>query len=84
MARLAPNFESNLRKNPNADVNVIVRFDSDPAAHLADVQARGLLVRHTYSLISAIAAQGKASQVLSLISESWVVAVEEDKTVHAM
>ena len=84
MAKFAPDLESKLRKNPNADVNVIVRFDSDPAAHLADVQARGLLVRHSYSLISAIAAQGKASQVLALTSESWVVAVEEDKTVHTM
>lgn len=84
MPKFAPDLESKLRKNPNADVNVILRFDSDPAAHLADVQARGLLVRHSYSLISAIAAQGKASQVLALNSESWVVAIEEDKTVHTM
>lgn len=84
MSKFAPDLESKLRKNPNADVNVIVRFDSDPAAHLADVQARGLLVRHTYSLIAAIAAQGKASQILELVSESWVMAVEEDKTVHTM
>jgi hypothetical protein len=84
MATMTPILESKLRRDLNAEVSVIVRLNTEPAAHLADVLGRGLLVRHTYELISAIAVQGKASAMLSLGSEPWVVAIEEDKTIHTL
>jgi hypothetical protein len=84
MATMNPELKSKLEQNPNAVVNLIVRTTDDPTAHLAEVQARGLQVRHTYSLISAMAVQGKASVSMSLINMPWVLSLEEDKTVHTM
>ena len=81
---IAPELRSKLERNPNAIVNLIVRLTDDPAPHLDDVQARGLQVRHTYTLISAMAVQGKASAVLPLVSVSWVLSIEEDPSVHTM
>ena len=84
VASIAPELKSKLERDPNAVVNLIVRLHDDPAAHLADVQARGLQVRHTYTLISAVAVQGKASACLPLAALSWVLSIEEDKSVHTM
>ena len=84
MANIAPDFLSKLKANPNAMVNVIVRLKDNPAQHVADVQASGLGVRHTYSLIPAIAVQGKAAACLDLAKKPWVESIEEDKSVHTM
>ena len=84
MASMNPELKNKLEQNPNAVVNLIVRTMDDPQAHLAEVQARGFEVRHTYSLISAMAVQGKASASMSLANMPWVLSLEEDKTVHTM
>ena len=84
MATIAPEFLSKLKVNPNATVNVIVRLKDDPAAHLTEIQASGLSIRYTYSLIAAIAAQGKAAACLKLAGQPWVLSIEEDKSVHTM
>ena len=84
MASISPDLESRLQRNPNTLVSLIVRLKGDASAHLADVQARGLTVRRTYSLISAIAIQGTASASLTLMDEPWVLSLEEDRTVHTM
>jgi hypothetical protein len=65
-------------------MRLIVRLKDDPGSRVAAVQAHGLTVRHTYSLISAIAVEGTASASLALSDEPWVVSVEEDSTVHTM
>ncbi len=84
MANMAPELLSKLKSNPNSTVNLIVRLKDDPSAHVTEVQASGLAVRHTYTLISAIAVQGKASTCLELSAKPWVLSVEEDKSVHTM
>jgi hypothetical protein len=84
MASIAPELKSRLKQNPNARVNLIVRMKDAPDAHVADVQARGLTVRHVYVLISAMAIQGTAAASLTLTNEKWVRSIEEDKAVRTM
>ncbi len=84
MASIAPELKSKLQRNPNATVHLIVRLKDAPKTFLDKVTARGLTIRHTYSLISAIAIEGKASESLALAKEKWVLSLEEDKTVHTM
>ena len=84
VATISQELKSKLQKNGNATVRLIVRLKDDPASHVAAVQARGLTVRHTYSLISAIAIEGSASASLALADESWVASVEEDSAVHTL
>ncbi len=84
MAKILRDLESKLRREPQAIVNLIVRCQGDVDACAAKAQARGLQVRHTYTLISALALQGTAAAALALLEEPWVVSLEEDKTVHTM
>ncbi len=84
MASLASDLKSKLQRDPGAVVSLIVRSKDDLSTHVDDVKARGLVVRHVYSLISAAAIQGKASAALALANASWVLSIEEDKTVHTM
>jgi len=84
MAMISQDLRSKLQRDPHAVVRLIVRLKDDPGAHVADVQARGLTVRHAYSLISAIAVEGNASASLTLADEPWVLSIEEDKPVHTM
>jgi len=82
MASIASEFKTKLEQNPGAVVSAIVRLNGEPSTRLADFETRGLTVRHTYSLISAVAVQGKASACLSLTNASWVLSIEEDRAVH--
>ncbi|MBI5034159.1 MAG: hypothetical protein HZB51_26865 [Chloroflexi bacterium] len=84
MAKIAPELLSKLQRHPDATVNVIVRLTDDPSAHLTEIKASRLNVRYTYSLIAAVAVQGKAAACLKLASQPWVLSIEEDKSVHTM
>ena len=84
MANISSDLKAKLEQNTNATVRLIVRLKDDPGSHLAAVQAHGLTVSHTYSLISALAVEGSASASLALAQEPWVVSVEEDSAVHTL
>ena len=84
MANISQDLKSKLQTNPNATVRLIVRLADDPSRRVVSVQAHGLTVRHTYTLISAVAIEGTASASLKLAEEPWVVSIEEDKPVHTM
>jgi hypothetical protein len=84
MPILDSELKTQLEQNPDAVVNLIVRLKDSPETCLDEIKARGLTVRYTYSLISAVAIQGTASACLSLASEPWVLAIEPDRTVHTM
>jgi hypothetical protein len=84
VANISPDLKSKLQTSPNATVRLIVRLADDPSSRVASVQAHGLTVRHTYTLISAVAIEGTAYASLKLAEEPWVVSIEEDKAVHTM
>ena len=84
MAKIQPDLKSKLERAPDSVVNLIVRFKDAPDVRVGDVRALGLIVRHTYSLISAMAIQGTASASLALAKQTWVLSLEEDKPVHTM
>lgn len=84
VANIPQRLKSRLQRNPNTVVRLIVRLKDDPGSRVADVQGYGLIVRHTYSLISAIATEGTASASLALAAEPWVDSIEEDMQVHTM
>ena len=84
MARISQDLKSKLQQNPGAVVRLIVHLQGDPSSRVAAVEAHGLTVRYTYSLISAMAVEGSGSASLALAEESWVISVEEDKAVHTM
>ncbi len=83
-AILAPTFEERLQSNPTQQVDVIVRTVDDPRKRVSQVAAHGLSVRHTYSLINALAATGSGASVLQLADESWVENIEPDEEVRTM
>ena len=84
VANISQDLKSKLQQNSNATVRLIVRLKGDPGSRVAAVQALGLTVRHTYSLISALAVEGSASASLALAEEPWVVSIEEDSAVHTL
>ena len=84
VATMSQDLKSKLLQNKNATVRLIVRLKDDPNIRVAAVQSHGLTVRHTYSLISAIAIEGSASASLALAQEPWVVSIEEDTAVHTL
>jgi hypothetical protein len=84
MANVSSELKSKLQRNPRAAVNLIARLQNEPSDYRAALEARGINVRRTFSLIAAIAIECKASAALALAKETWVVSIEEDKSVHTM
>jgi hypothetical protein len=83
-AILDPTFEERLQSNPTQRVDIIVRTVDDPRKRVSQVAAHGLSIRHTYSLIKALAATGLGMSVLRLADESWVKKIEPDEEVRTM
>ena len=90
MARIDPDLENRLRKNPQNTVRVIVRIGVDPSEaeslHLcAGAEARfkelDATVLYAFSLIRAVALSCLAETALALLQEPWVEAIEEDRQV---
>jgi len=42
----------------------------------------GLRVRHTFTLMPALAVIGEAAALLRLAAQPWVIAIELDRAVH--
>ena len=83
-AILDPTFEERLQSNPTQRFDIIVRTVDDPRYRVAQAAALGLSIRHTYSLINALAATGPGASVLQLADESWVEKIEPDEEVRTM
>lgn len=77
-------FRERLESDPTQRIDVIVRTVDDPRARVSHVIAHGLHVRHTYSLIKALAATGLGMSVLQLADEPWVEKIEPDEEVRTM
>jgi len=84
MGALSNQLRSKLEHDPDAIVHLIVRVKDDPQQHVADLQAWGLDVQRTFTLIAALAVEGKARAAMGLAQQNWVLSVEEDKPVHTM
>ncbi len=84
MVALDDDLRTKLEQDPKAIVSLIVRTQQNRDQDLESLRARGLTIRHTYSLISAVAIQGPASAALALTREPWIVSIEEDQEVHAL
>ncbi len=82
--KIDPKFKQRLAANPTQRFDIIVRTADDPRGRVPQVMAHGLQVRHTYSLIKALAASGAGLFVLRLADEPWVEKIEPDGEVRTL
>ncbi|RME45158.1 MAG: hypothetical protein D6791_11410 [Chloroflexi bacterium] len=82
--KLDPALKKRLEAEPTQRLDVIVRTVDDPRTRAAQVIAHGLSIRHTYSLIKALAATGLGVSILQLADEPWVEKIEPDEEVRTM
>lgn len=82
--KIGPELRERLESNPSQRFDVIVRTTDDPRVRVPQVMAHGLQVRHTYSLIKALAASGGGLFVLRLADEPWVEKIEPDEEVRTL
>ena len=80
---IAPEYLSQLKKHPEALVRVIIRTQAIRPEYQSHIQALGLTLTHTYTLLPAMAAQGPAKAVLALLNEPWITQIEPDHPVQA-
>jgi hypothetical protein len=84
MATLSEGLKSRLQSDRSAIMRVIIKVKGKPSNCLPALESRGLIVHHAFTLIPALAIEGPASAILSLVDESWVLSIEEDRQVRTM
>ena len=84
VARLSPELKAKLKSNPEVIVRLIIQVKGEASSRVRDLQTRGVIVRHVFSLTPSLAVEGPASTLLTLANENWVLSVEEDKPVHTL
>lgn len=84
MAKIERGLERQLRAEPEAVVDLIVRTEGDPGPHLPWLQANGLIVKQTFRLMSGLALSGPAARALKLLEQDWVASIELDRPMQAL
>jgi len=84
MPKMDAALEAKLLAAPETIVKLIVRVSGDPASYASTLETQGWRVTRQYSLINALAVQGRAGAAARLADEAWVAKIEEDKEVHTM
>lgn len=82
MARISAELLEKLQSAREAQVQLIIRTTDDPGQYVTLLEERGIEVQQRYRLTNRLAVQGPADACLSLVSEPWVEAIEEDRPVH--
>jgi len=83
MQKVSARLRRRLMAAPDQVVALIVRTEGDPTPHLARFSEVGLEVGHKFRLLPGVSVTGRAEAALSLLSEAWIVSVEEDRPVTA-
>jgi hypothetical protein len=76
-------FRSRLEKQPEEPVRLIVRVAGEIAQAEQRLAELGANVLRSFSLTKAVAVSCSAATALSLLEESWVQSIEEDRQVTA-
>lgn len=84
MAKIDPDVEQQLRANPDAEVDLIVRTKGDAAPHLSWLASAGLRVKQQYRLTPGVAVSGPGQAALKLLNQDWVLSIEPDAPVTTM
>ncbi len=82
--KIAPELLRRWQAAPGQEVQAILRVTEVTDQVVAAVERAGLQIRQRTQLVPTLAVQGPAQGVLSLLSEPWLVSVEEDRPVRAL
>lgn len=81
---LAADLRRQWEADPQALVRAIVRVAGEANQYATTIESMGLRVRHTFTLLPALAVVGEAAALLKLAAQPWVIAIELDRAVHTM
>jgi hypothetical protein len=82
--KVSPELEQMLKRDPMADMAVIVHVQDGPTRHTGDIERLGLSVVRAFRLTNTLAVRGPAAKVRELAQEPWVTRVEVDQTIVTM
>ncbi|NOZ04958.1 MAG: hypothetical protein GXP41_01210 [Chloroflexi bacterium] len=77
-----PSLEQALRKNLEAQVNLIIYTQGPAEIRKEQAQTAGLDVRYVFHLTNSLAVTGPAHIALDIAKEDWVDRIEQDQEMH--
>jgi len=84
MPQVDPDLEKQVESNPDETFHLIVRVDGDLDLRQGQLEADGFTIKRRLRLIRGFAAAARGCDVLMVMQETWVVAIEEDRPVTTM
>ena len=79
--KMDPELEQTLKREPQANVAVIVHVQGDSAHYAGSIESLGLSVVRTFRLTNTLAVRGAAFCVLQLADRPWVIKIESDRQI---
>ena len=81
MASIAPALKSQLQREPDKRLDLIVNIQGQPRNDW--LVAHNIQIRHEYRLTSMVAVTCTGATALELASQDWVISIELDAAVSA-
>jgi len=84
MEKLDPALCTRLARAPEQVVGLIVHTDGDPAPHMHRFSELGFTVGRKFRLLPGVSVTGQAQAALTLVKETWILKIEEDRRITTM
>jgi hypothetical protein len=72
-----------LERAPHASYDLILRVSEVGEAQKRQIEEAGFTVRRATRIVPAFAVTGSGDSLMDVLTCSWLIAVEQDKPVHA-
>ncbi len=84
MQRIASSLERRIAEEPAATIFLLLHVSESGREQQAAIERAGFVVRHQTTLVPCYAVSGPGQGLKALLTESWLVRVEEDGEVQTM
>ena len=84
MEKLDPALRTRFARAPEQTVGLIVHTDGDPSPHMHRFAELGFAVGRKFRLLPGVSVTGQARAALSLMKETWILKIEEDRPITTM
>lgn len=84
MAQINPGFEAQVRAEPYALYQIIVRVQGNLDERQTQLKEDGLVITRVLKLVHGFAGTAQGETIKILLNYDWVASIESDKPVHTM
>jgi hypothetical protein len=84
MAKVDAELRKALRKNPNAEFDLVIRTDGNVSERRETLENLGVDIKRRFRLVGGVSVRCTGRAALKLARRSWITRIEADQPISAL